>query len=157
MSLFYWLKWRIYYLGLFIRSKWQLLIHGFEFRDCWDLSEACARFMVPRLKHFSDNIQGVPVKKGGEMHDDGPDTYTIEQWRAMISEMIFAFEFVLKRDDYLTACYPIGHDFGFHTDENNIIIWNSNIKPNYASYDLAYARHQAGLKIFCDFYNDLWD
>ncbi len=155
--MFSWLKWRFYEFRLFIKSKFQKLIYGFEFRDAWDLSESCAKFMVPRLKYFRDNIQGVPIKKGGEMHDDGPDTYTIEEWRAMVEEMIFAFEFVLKRDDYLEACWPPNHEFKINIGKDGLMKFNDDVKPNYASYDLAYARHRAGLKTFCEFYNDLWN
>lgn len=88
-------------LILFIKSKYQLLKYGYEFRDCWSLDYSAATWLVPRLKHLKKTKYGIPLfcYKNHQNHTKVDDRAAIKKWNNILDEMIFAFEFTSHEED----------------------------------------------------------
>lgn len=150
-------KWIYRDVILFIKSKYQLVRYGFEFRDTWSLDHSLSLWIIPRLKYLRDNCNGTPIKPDGGMTEDGPVAYTMEEWRAILDEIIWGFEFILKDDEYQRQCYPDDYDFGFETDESSYIVWNDDRKPDYTEYNKLKIRYEKSMLLFAANLRNLWD
>ncbi|MEK6878679.1 MAG: hypothetical protein AABY22_03675 [Nanoarchaeota archaeon] len=106
---------------------------------------ATAIFLVPRLKYLRNNLFG------------NPSDLTFEEWQNKLDEMIFAFEFVLKEDDYLMQCYPADYNWGFTTDKDGILQNNDKRKPDYTEYNKLEERYNKGMELFKVYFRHLWD
>ena len=146
MNIFNKLKWKFYDIRLFIKSKYQLLRYGFEFRDCWSLDYSLSKWILPRLKHFRKNLIGHPEELG-----------SIEDWQKKIDEMIWGFEFISKQDDYINECFPFDYDFNFDTDKDGYLICKDKRKPDYTKYDEKYKRYQNSMILFAKYLDHLWN
>ncbi|MDO8610137.1 MAG: hypothetical protein Q7R95_06290 [bacterium] len=151
MKILYKIKWWFIDIKLFIKSKYQKLIYGFEFRDCWDLRHSHAKWILPRLKYLRNNFNGTPHKEGG----DDFQFYSVSEWKDILDKIIFAFDFVLKEDDYLTACYPkdFNYNIGYVGGKS---VFKDNRKPDYKLYNIACEKQQEGLILFAKHYDALW-
>lgn len=89
---------------------------GFDDTELWALDSVIAKMLIPRLKAFK------------ESHICHPTTITMEQWDALLQEMIDGFEEQLTRD-MTSSERGRGYDF---------------------------EKMQRGLKVFAEWYNDLW-
>lgn len=47
-------------LPVWARASAFRLRHGFDYRDCWNLDAALAKWLAPRLKHMSEVTHGAP-------------------------------------------------------------------------------------------------
>ena len=156
---------KYYDLKLWVKSKYQKLRYGFEYQETWNLYQSLATWVLPRLKHLKKNKQGIPsacfdcekYKTPEEQQSDGAMKDAEKRWDGILNEIIFAFEFYEDDYKYLMACYPPDYDFGFDTDEKSYIVWNDNRAPDYTSYDAAEKRAKEGLKLFAEYYANLWD
>ena len=157
MCFFNKIKWKYYDIRLFIKSKYQKLVYGFEFRDCWNLYYAHSKWILPRLKHLRNNLNSTPTKPDGETTETDPKAFSIEEWQEILDKMIFAFEFVLKEDDYLMECYPKDYDCGFNVDKEGYLVRKDTRKPDYTEFNKKQKRYQEGILLFAQFYNSLWD
>ncbi len=157
MNFFYWLKWRYYDIRYFVKSKYQKVIYGYEFRDAYNLSNALAEWVLPRIRHLRNNFQGVPIKKDDLMTDQGQGAYTSDEWRAILDSVIFAFEFILEEDDYLIQAYPKDHKFEFHCEKDGKIVFDQKVTPNYNNYNAALEKYNKGIELFKIHLRNLWD
>ena len=145
MNIFNNLKRRFYDVRLFIKSKYQLLRYGYEFRDCWSLDYSLARWILPRLKHLRKNLNGHPME------------LTFEQWEEILDKIIFSFEYVLNNDKYYDECYPKDFVHGFDMDKNGYLIWKDSRRPDFSVLDKYEKRYDEGILLFSKFFRSLWD
>jgi hypothetical protein len=64
--------------------------YGFWQEDTWNLNEAAARFLAPRLRNLAENTSGYPSEFDGEDGD--------ELWSAILFKMADGFERMTKPD-----------------------------------------------------------
>jgi hypothetical protein len=63
--------------------------HGFDYRDCWNLDNSVANYVLPRLKYFRSHkgaFQGYPTG------------LSVKKWEKIQDKMIFAFEQLVSQD-----------------------------------------------------------
>lgn len=152
---------RIYYdIKRSIKSWWQYRTKGYADEECWDLCRSTAEWILPRLKHMRDNLNGMPFNQEKEFNKDIPpdnQTLTMEEWKDRLDKMIYAFEFVVNEDDILEKCYPTDYDWGWTVNtEDKKFVFNDNRKPDYTYFDECEKRHKEGLALFCLYYRNLW-
>lgn len=131
-NLFYSLYWKWHSFYHYIIKPFHIIKYGFPLSDLWSLDYTLSKWIVPRLKYFRNNIQGTPIKKDGKWTEEGPEYVTIEEWQKILDEMIFAFEFTIK---------DVSGDF-YYDDKQ---------------WGLDNQRRKRGLKLFAEYFNDLWD
>lgn len=139
------LKWKFYDIRLFIKSKYQLLRYGFEFKECWNFDYSLAKWTVPRLKHLRKNLNGHPIE------------LTLEQWEEILDKIIFSFEYILNEDKYHDECYPKDFVYGFDRGEDGSLIWKDKRKPDYTILEKYEEQYNEGMKLFAQFFRNLWD
>ena len=122
----------------------QLKTRGFSDEETWGLNNVIAEFVLPRLKRFR------------ELNNGYPNGFTAKTWYQTLDKMIFAFDSILREDEYQTGCYPKDYDYNFTTDENGVIIWKDKRKPNYTLYNKMRVKRAEGLKLFAEYFEDLW-
>ena len=144
-------KWK-YWLteGLYYKLKYffQRHIRGYDDLDKWNVGWYMARKSIPVLKawrdsrimstsikhHYEDRHGEIVELSHDEIYNDGePNSFTIEEWKAIIDDIIFAFEFVVEGD-------------------NNI--FNSQGEEEYKKNFKRFKRGMTLLKIY---YFSLWD
>lgn len=78
-----------------IPRLWFILRHGFDFCDTWSMDRALAKWLIPRLRHLSKNLNGVPPRYGLteeeiRQMDDNPCDWDyepqFERWRSDINK-----------------------------------------------------------------------
>lgn len=145
MNIFYKLKWRFYDVRLFIKSKYQLLRYGYEFRDCWSIDYSLATWIFPRLKHFRKNLNGHPSE------------LTLEQWEEILDKIIFSFEYVLNENKYHDECYPKDFIFDFDTDKDGYLVSKDKRKPDFSILEKYEKQYLDGMELFCRYFRSMWD
>jgi hypothetical protein len=151
----FWLGWGLYHryndITFWIRNKYQVLTRGYSDYECWAFDYHMAKWAIPRLKGLRANLSGNP-----------PDI-TFEEWEAILDDIIFAFEFHLKEDDYIIElCYPKDYNWGFNTkkdDDDNYVglIWKDDREPDYSKIVPLQERAKRGMEYFVKYYGNLWD
>lgn len=133
--------------GLYYKIKYfiQRHIRGYDDLDKWNAAWFIARKSIPVLKAMRDSFHGTSIKWHREDRfgniieltreevytDEMPEAFSEDEWRAILDDIIFAFQFVLNEDTQ--------EDF------------------NQEQYNLNYKKHKRGLKLFCIYYMNLWD
>ena len=91
------------------------LRHGFSREDTWDLNDATARFLAPRLLYMVENTSGYPSAFDGEDGD--------ELWIAILFKIADGFERMTKPDwdefsrkemTYVEECLDLFREFFFN-------------------------------------------
>ena len=120
-----------YYSHTYLNVKWglenklQKLFRGYSDSDCWNLPQATAKFMLPRIKHLRKNFKSLSNRHhlivNGEVVAYNPDQNNLEyneekkdfidksnglcnslskeEYENVLDEIIFALEFLLLEDD----------------------------------------------------------
>ena len=120
-----------YYSHTYLNVKWglknklQKLFRGYSDSDCWNLPQATAKFMLPRIKHLRKNFKSLSNRHhlivNGEVVQYNPDQNNLEyseekkdfidksnglcnslskeEYENVLDEIIFALEFLLLEDD----------------------------------------------------------
>ncbi len=142
-----------------IKDLWQIHTKGFAVSETWELPEATARWILPRLKYYRDHFTGTPFNYEEDCSGKSVDQsyLTPEEWRERLDKMIFAFEFIINEDDIINKCYPADFDWGFHTGKDGGLIFNDNRNADYTYYDECVKKHEEGMKLYCTYYRALWD
>lgn len=71
-----------------VRFFFQRLIRGWDDSDTWNLDDTIARFVLPRLKRFSEVRGGYPAN------------ITDEEWREIIDKILWSIGFVADGKHY---------------------------------------------------------
>jgi hypothetical protein len=149
--------WRWYYKltsGLYYQSKYALqrLFRGYDDLDKWNAAWYIARKAVPVLKamrdkfhctslkwHREDRFGNIEVLTAEEVYAgskepgyEGPNAFTEDEWRAVLNDIIFAFQWQIDFDSYDRTV----SDKEFKAGER---------------------RQKRGLQLFSIYYRSLWD
>lgn len=143
-----------------IRKKWAKQ-HGTYVnpKDCWNLYQTMAEFILPRLKQFKKDTNGYPG--AGEMD-------TEEKWDAALDKMIQAFEYIIADDDWWINNPKYDYTDGLYADfescedgSKKVTIkeedWVAKIRENHRKEEIR--RNQVieeGLQLFAKWYMHLW-
>ena len=142
---------------LFYDIKYFIQRHtrGYDDLDKWNAAWYIARKAIPVLSAMRDKCVGTSVKwhredrfgnivelsKEEVFVDDGsPAFFTEDEWKAILDDIIYAFQFTLDSD---------GETF---YEGDGLFINYSQEK-----YEAAFKRHKRGLKLFSIYYMNLWD
>jgi len=133
--------------GLYFKIKYfiQRHIRGYDDLDKWNAAWYIARKAIPVLKAMRDNFHGTSLKWHREdrfgniieltrdeaFAEDPPNAFTEEEWRTVLDDIIFAFQFILDQDE--------------------------GPADTQEQYEAAHKRHKRGLKLFSIYYMNLWD
>jgi len=133
--------------GLYFKVKHSLqrLFRGYDDLDQWNAAWYIARKAIPVLTAMRNKFMGTSIKwhredrfgniieltKDEVYSDEVPTAFTEEEWRTILDDIIYGFEFILDQDK----------DKEFIEEE----------------YNRNYKRHKRGLKLFSIYYMNLWD
>ena len=109
---------------------WYRIRHGFDPADTWSLDNVLARWMVPRLKYLQENKHGYPTR----MYKDNIGQNATDE----------ESEQAVARWDYILG--EIIWTFEFYIDDD----------AEYCS-DEEWERWKAGMLLFTEYYQSLWD
>lgn len=145
--------WRWYYKltsGVYYKCKYfvQRLFRGYDDLDKWNAAWYIARKSIPVLKAMRNNFHGTSIKwhredRFGEIialsndevfadKNEEPNSFTEDEWRAVLDDIIFAFQWQIDLDS------PDGT-----VDERD--------------FKKGDARQKRGLRLFSIYYRNLWD
>jgi len=134
--------------GLYYKLKYLFQRHtrGFDDLDKWNAAWYIARKAIPVLTAMRNNFHGTSVRWHTEdrfgsirelTHDEVfaddtvPDSLSEDEWRAVLDDIIYAFQFILNQDDD-----------EFYQEK---------------TYLAKKKRHQRGMKLFSIYILNLWD
>ena len=118
----------------------QLKRQGWANSDLWGLNTYLATLMVPMLKQFFKHLNGYPC-----------NLKSAEEWQAIGAEMIWAMERYAKDDFFELADLQVGYTIAKCRDNKK------KYKKWRAANNRLYARAQKGLKLFAEYFPNLWD
>ena len=135
--------------GLYFKIKFflQRQFRGYDDLDKWNSAWYIARKAIPVLTAMKEGFKGTSIKwhredRFGEIIEltreevfadkNLPPAFTEEEWRLILEDIIYAFQFILDTDAI---------DKEYNEEE-----YNKNFK-----------RHKRGLKLFSIYYMNLWD
>ena len=134
--------------GLYFKVKYfiQRHIRGYDDLDTWNAAWFIARKSIPVLKAMRNNFHGTSIRYHREdrhgniieltreeaFSEDPPNSLTEDEWRGILDNIIYSFQFVLDED-------------------------SPDNEYNEENYRERYAKHKRGLKLFSIYYMNLWD
>ena len=149
--------WRCYYRftsDVYYKCKYALqrLFRGYDDLDKWNAAWYIARKAIPVLKAMRDKFHGTSIKwhredrfgsieiltpeevfaGSQEPGYEGPNAFTEDEWRAVIDDIIFAFQWQIDLDTY------------------------SDTRDQQA-FTVGEKRQKRGLQLFSIYYKNLWD
>ena len=138
-----------------IKYFFQRHTRGFDDLDKWNAAWFIARKAIPVLTAMRNEFRGTSIKwhredrfgniielTKDEVFADGdiPLAFSEDEWRAILDEIIYSFQFLLDTDSET-----------FSNDEGRSVNYSQE------KYDQALKRHKRGLKLFTIYYMNLWD
>jgi len=129
---------------------YQKITRGFSDDVTWDIHCDISKFVLPRLKRYKELTNGYP---------GGLDE---QQWNEILDKMIYAFERIVKNDEWDFVKYPPDYDFGWTTKQSithpeyDEAVFNDDRKPDYTEFDEVQKKIQEGLDLFAKYYRNLW-
>lgn len=130
----------------FFRKIGQRITYGFPLEQSWDFHYWHSGVVVPRLKHLRDNLNGHPGK-----------FESLEEWKEVLNKIIWAFENCenepppIYSEDY--SCKYEVEKYEGMTSYTPIITGTVDYSPFYEHR----TKIEEGLKLFGEYYLDLWD
>lgn len=135
--------------GLYFKLKYflQRQIRGYDDLDKWNAAWYIARKSIPVLKAMRNSFVGTSLKwhredrfgniielTKDEVYDTGeePLSFTEDEWRQIIDDIIYAFQFVLDEDE-------------------------PDLEYSEENYKKRHAKYKRGIKLFSIYYMNLWD
>lgn len=134
---------------LYFKTKYSLqrLFKGYDDLDKWNVAWYIARKSIPVLKEMRNSFVGTSVKwhredrfgnieeltKDEVFADEEPVAFSEDDWRAILDDIIFSFQFILDEDNCGEELF----------DEE--------------VYKKRHKRYKRGLRLFSIYYGNLWD
>ena len=134
-----------------VKRFFQRAIRGYDDATWWCLGSSTIDFVLPNLRILRDNFTGYPAGLHVESVSTEEDDEGSKQWRAMLDEMIFAFDMLRQIDN---------HDIPqIRCPENEEINQRFLEEGHYERLptEEEYKRMKEGLKLFMDNILTLWD
>lgn len=146
--------WRVYnkYCSFYtwVVSAYQRMRYGVSDAECWSLDVTFTNFILPRLKHFKKMNRY--THPGGEI--------TPEKWEEIIDEIIWTFEY-LKSDGEHINPFPVlnkeGEDLNEYFNRKKTTEEKFLMDQWFKKNEELEIRKQNGLKLFAQYYCQLWD
>ena len=119
-------KWKWFDLSYWWTRKRQTWMTGFAHRESFEFNHHHSKYVVKRLKHFRDNLQGIPSQMFPEDYDhskewemekedrDRAHATADRRWYNTITKIIWAFE---HWQDIKNPIYPDDYDHRYEMDE----------------------------------------
>ena len=123
------------------------LKNGFWPSECWSLDYTIAKFVLPRLKYFRDNVHGYPSPTLQEeatiafVSEGERDDYSIAAWKKRLDRMIWSFDWVAR--DAI--------------DDDSKGWWSKRYHIDKQHRSRVDKRYKAGMKLFAEYFSALWD
>lgn len=140
-----WLWWRFHGLISWSEATLFRLRHGFDYRDCWGLDHALAKWLAPRLRHMSKIAHGAPwgygtsaEERSAANHPNDIET-DFDGWKRDLGAAADRLEAIVKWDNEADP-----GDFADYSQYNEIERW---------IYDEA----SAAMKWVAENFHSLWD
>jgi hypothetical protein len=143
-----------------VKNKLQNLIRGYSDSDCWNLPQATARFILPRIKHLRKNFNSLSNRhhlivgdkivpyvadeknlEYSQEHGDYIDksinksiSLSKEEYENVLDEIIFALEFLLLEDDpkaQIDKLYEV-YPLGYDPIRDNKMFLTKESDGNYS-------------------------
>ena len=144
-----------------VKNKLQNLIRGYSDSDCWNLPQATAKFILPRIKHLRNKFNSlsnrhhlvtidgkivpyVADEKNLEYSEEQGDfidksinkniSLSKEEYENVLDEIIFALEFLLLEDDskaQIDKLYEV-YPEGFDPIRDNKMFLTKESDGNYS-------------------------
>jgi hypothetical protein len=143
-----------------LKNKLQNLIRGYSDSDCWNLPQATAKFILPRIKHLRNKFNSlsnrhhlvidgkivpyVSDEKNLEYSEEQGDfidksinkniSLSKEEYEYVLDEIIFALEFLLLEDDskaQIDKLYEV-YPEGFDPIRDNKMFLTKESDGNYS-------------------------
>lgn len=139
--------------GLYLDIKYKLQdwFRGYNDLDKWNVAWYLARKAIPVLKAMRDEVPGTSLVWHREdrfgnitelthdevFRDKEPQSFTEEEWKNILTDIIFVFEYTLDMDDV---------DKEYSAEEEDARLPGPRHK-----------RYKRGLKLLSIYYGNLWD
>lgn len=143
--------WRLYcYYSdtkYFFRRISQRFRYGFPLEQSWDFKSWHADAVLPRLRHFRNNLSGHPCNLG-----------SLEEWTSILDQIIWSFE---NYEETPSPVYSDGYDKRFRVTKSDGYTTYSPMNEtgtvDWAPLEEHHERVQKGLSLFAEHYQSLWD
>lgn len=127
-------------------------------KECWGLDTSLAELILPRLLYFKNWMDRYGTPMGLEE----------DEWEEILDELVWTFTFISQDYPSRALDYIENVDFGPEDNvdsEGNIVTKSITITySDEEQYNIEkeidkanIARAKAGLKLFAEYYMDLWD
>lgn len=126
-------------------------------RECWNMDQTFAEFMLPRLLYYKNWMERHSVPS--DFYDHETDVLFEDEWDEVVDEIIFAIMFASH--DY--TWYELECDFHWadEPDEDGGISLIPSDPALLEKYKAAKERHNAryenGMRLFAKYFSSLWD
>lgn len=109
--------------------------YGFRYEECWNLDHTLATYILPRLAYMKDNYTSYPgdLAEYNEFEELIKEGYDV--WQEYLSKMILAFDHIIDED--------LDND--------------PSIVDNKEEWEKWQKEKNEGLKLFGEWFEDLWD
>lgn len=119
------------------RAIWFRIRNGWDSSDTWSLQFTISKFILPRLKRFKEVNNGIPNKIYEKYRNPNRKVsenmeLASKEWNEKLNKMILAFQRIIDEDE----------DFHDWKDKK---YWNKQEKIK-----------KDGLKLFAEYFQDLW-
>lgn len=126
-----------------LKQKFQ---YGFPLYESWNLNTYVAKYTLPRLKHFRNNLSGHPLD------------LTQYGWEEVLDKMIWSFE---NFDKDPRPVYPENYDHRMlkktYASGNCVFTSMDDRRVNYDNVYEHKRKVQEGLDLFGKYFVNLWD
>lgn len=161
-------KWdRVSYWWTRKREKWQL---GFPREESWQFNHYHSKYVAKRLRHFRDNLTGIPSEMFPDNYDHSGE-YKMDEderkrahdkarrkWYDTLTKIIWTFE---HWDDIKDPVYPDDYDSRYEMEEYECggLGFKSldDRSPDYTLQKEHDKKIDEGLQLFVKYYRNLWD
>lgn len=113
-----WCYWRWFYINRWVFAKIFEIKNGYDYRDCWSLDYAMAKWISPRLRHLAKNSCGCPCSYG--MSKEEQETTPIDKWNPDSEKWISDINRCAQFFEDLVAHEDGDWHEGYNNEENRL-------------------------------------
>lgn len=146
ITLYHRVRWKYRDIRYFCRKIIERIRYGFPLEESWDFRSGCTKYVLPRLKHFRNNLNGYPCD------------LSMEEWELVLDKMIWSFEHM---EDHISPIYSDDYDHRFSVEKTETgtlyTPLNETGTIDYTPVEEHNKKIQEGLNLFAKYYQNLWD
>ena len=130
----------------FCKRWWHRWKDGFAHEESWTFNSFHSDWVTPRLKYLRANLHAHPGR------------INMEEWESILDKMIWSFE---NWDDPPKPIYSDDYDHRYEVTETETGTMYTPLNKtgtiDYTPVEEHTERVDEGLKLFAEYYRDLWD